>query len=145
MVKSVHGAEEAQTDTPDPTGPLRWGYFALAWAFFALGAVGVVLPVLPTTPFMLLALWGFARSSPRFHRWLYNHRTFGPPLQAWREHRVIPLQVKFVAISTMAVSLGLMIALSGAPWYALVLAAALMAYGAFFVLSCPSVAVEPDA
>ena len=57
--------------------------------FFGLGSVGVLLPVLPTTPFIILALWCFAGSSKRLHDWLYNHRLFGPALQRWRENRVI--------------------------------------------------------
>ncbi len=141
----MSGADDTTAATlPTQSSPLRWLYFALAWVFVGLGAIGVVLPILPTTPFMLLALGCFARSSPRFHRWLYNHKYFGPSLQRWREHRVIPRRVKVFAISTMAVSLGAMIAASGAPWYAIGLTAALMAYGAFFILRCPSVVAPTD-
>ena len=64
--------------------------FVLGCLFFVTGFVGVFVPVLPTTPLMLLALWCFARSSNRFHDWLYTHRVFGPPLQQYRRHRVIP-------------------------------------------------------
>jgi uncharacterized membrane protein YbaN (DUF454 family) len=124
-------------------GPFRWGYFALGWAFFALGAVGVVLPVLPTTPFMLLALWGFARSSRRFHAWLYHHPVFGPPLQQFREHRVIPKRVKILASSTMALSYALMIYSARVPTYALVASGALMAVGLVYIFRHPSEAL-PD-
>jgi len=48
-------------------------YFLLGWCFFGLGAVGTVVPGLPTTPFMLLALWAFSKSSQHFHDWLYTH------------------------------------------------------------------------
>jgi uncharacterized membrane protein YbaN (DUF454 family) len=64
-----------------PSHRQRWAFLALAWVSFALGVVGLVLPVVPTTPFMLVALWAFSRSSRRFHDWLYHHRIFGPPLQ----------------------------------------------------------------
>lgn len=57
----------------------RWCLMALGWLAFATGIVGIVLPLLPTTPFMLLAAALFARSSPRFHRWLLAHPWFGPP------------------------------------------------------------------
>ena len=113
-------------------------FFLLGWGFFALGALGVFLPVLPTTPFMLLALWAFARSSERFHQWLYHHRLFGPPLQRWEEYRVIPRGAKVFALSMMAVSLFyvmLFVAVFSAVKLFVVL---LMAYGAWFILSKPS-------
>ncbi|MGL4508030.1 MAG: YbaN family protein, partial [Aeromonas sobria] len=61
----------------------------LGWLAFATGIVGIVLPLLPTTPFMLLAAALFARSSPRFHRWLLTHRWFGPPIVDWQQYRGI--------------------------------------------------------
>ena len=76
----------------------------------ALGAtpwqtlVGVVLPVLPTTPFVLLAAACFAKSSPRFHRWLSNHRLFGPSLTHWQESRSIPRRAKQIAIISVVCS-----------------------------------------
>ncbi|VAW74625.1 Hypothetical protein DUF454, partial [hydrothermal vent metagenome] len=69
-------------------------YFVLGISFFSLGAVGAVLPGLPTTVFMLLALWAFSRSSKRFHDWLYHHPLFGPSLQQWHEHQIIPKNAK---------------------------------------------------
>ena len=77
----------------------------LGWGFVALGVVGVVLPVLPTTPFMLIALWCFARSSKRFHDWLYHHRLFGPPLRKWDRYGVIPVSAKVFACTAMSASL----------------------------------------
>ncbi|MGL5089758.1 MAG: YbaN family protein [Aeromonas sobria] len=67
----------------------RWFLMALGWLAFATGIVGIVLPLLPTTPFMLLAAALFARSSPRFHRWLLTHRWFGPPIVDWQQYRGI--------------------------------------------------------
>ena len=87
-------------------GPARWVYFGLGWAFFGLGALGALLPVLPTTPLMILALWAFSKSSARFQHWLYRHRVFGPPLQRWHEYRVIPTSAKLAAVGAMAASLG---------------------------------------
>ena len=125
-----------------PQSPFRWGYFLLAWLFFGIGAVGVVLPVLPTTPFMLLAAWGFARSSPRFHAWLYNHRLFGPPLVAFRDTGVISRRVKAVAWTTMAVSFSAMVAFADIPVYGLVASGSLMLIGIVYVSRFPS---EPPA
>lgn len=71
-----------------------------------LGIVGMFLPLLPTTPFVLLAAACFARSSDRFYRWLIEHRSFGPIVIEWRTYRSIPYRVKLTAIALMAVSLG---------------------------------------
>ncbi|SLN69400.1 YbaN family protein [Oceanibacterium hippocampi] len=113
-------------------------YLLLGFVCVALGIAGVVLPVLPTTPFMLLALWAFARSSERLHDWLYHHPRFGPPLRRWRDHGVIPLRAKLTAIATMAASLVGLVVFSAAPPWAIASAAALMAVGATVILSRPS-------
>jgi uncharacterized membrane protein YbaN (DUF454 family) len=117
---------------------MRPAYFLLAWLFFALGALGMFLPGLPTVPFMLLALWAFSKSSKRFHHWLYTHKVFGPSLQQWRMHRVIPLKAKIVSLLSMALSMAYMTAYADMPTWLLLVAAAVMAYGAWFVLSHPS-------
>lgn len=117
---------------------LRWLYLVLGGAFVGLGVVGLVLPVVPTTPFMLLALWAFSRSSPRLEAWLLAHRRFGPPLQRWRAHRVVPLRAKLVAWGSMAASLIWMIGWSTAPRWAVALTVALMAYAVWFVARLPS-------
>ena len=116
--------------------------FLLGWVFFGLGAVGVLLPGLPTTPFMILALWAFSRSSKRFHDWLYSHPFFGPPLQSWDRHRVISRPVKVFAILAMLSALAYMIFVAGLPLWVYALCASVMAYGAFFILGKPS---EPPA
>ncbi|MBI5610400.1 MAG: YbaN family protein [Deltaproteobacteria bacterium] len=121
----------------------QWLLFALGWVCFGLGVLGAVLPVLPTTPFMLLALWAFSASSPRFHNWLYHHRVFGPPLQRWRTGRVIPLAVKVVALTSMAASLAWVGLGTQAPWYALPAMAAVMGFGAIFILRHPSRLAPP--
>jgi len=117
---------------------MRIVYFSLGWVFFILGLIGVLLPVMPTTPFMLLALWGFARSSDKFHNWLYTHRFFGPPLQQWNEHRVIPLIAKVMSVSLMSISFVMMMFFSPLIMWLKLTVAALMLYGAWFILSKPS-------
>jgi hypothetical protein len=113
-------------------------YFILGWCFFGLGAVGTVVPGLPTTPFMLLALWAFSKSSRRFHDWLYAHPVFGPPLQQWRAHRVIPGKAKLLAVATMAVSLVYLVMFTGINAWIKAAIALVMLYGAVFILSKPS-------
>ncbi|PDT85785.1 YbaN family protein [Sinorhizobium sp. BJ1] len=73
----------------------------LGWAMIGLGLVGIFLPLMPTTPFLLLAAWLFARSSPDLERWLLDHSLFGQPLREWREAGAISRGAKICAISFM--------------------------------------------
>lgn len=83
---------------------VRW-VFALLGAFFvAMGVAGIFLPILPTTPFLLLAAACFARASSRVYNWLLNHSILGPIVLEWRRHRSIPYRVKIIALITMAAS-----------------------------------------
>lgn len=77
---------------------MRSLYLVLGIAFVALGFAGAFLPVLPTTPFLILAAACFARSSPRLESWLLNHPRFGPALTAWRESGAIPRNAKMAAL-----------------------------------------------
>jgi uncharacterized membrane protein YbaN (DUF454 family) len=117
---------------------LKLLFLLLGWCFFCIGAVGVLVPGLPTTPFMLLALWAFSRSSKRFHDWLYTHPFFGPPLQDWDQHRVISRRVKILALLVMPGALAYMIFGAGVPVWMSALTASVMAYGAYFILGKPS-------
>jgi uncharacterized protein len=112
-------------------------YFVLGLICVGLGAVGTVLPVLPTTPFMLVAVWAFAKSSRRLERWLLEHRRFGPPVLAWRQHRVIPLRVKLTAWGSMLASLAIMV-LTTSSWLVVGISAAVMAIGAAYIATRPS-------
>ncbi len=82
----------------------RTGYFVLAWCCVGLGIIGAFLPVMPTTIFIIIAAWAFAKSSPEREQWLLNHARFGPALRNWREHRVIPLRAKCMAYSMITLS-----------------------------------------
>ena len=81
-------------------------FFVLGCLCFGLGVVGVFVPLLPTTPFLLLAAACWARSSVRFHDWLLAHRVFGPTLRSWRAHRALPPRTKGKAIALLVVVLG---------------------------------------
>lgn len=116
---------------------LRAVYLVIGFLFVGLGVLGAFLPVLPTTPLLLVSLWAFSKSSVRLERWLLEHKRFGPRLTAWRTHRVIPLAAKLAAWGSMAASLTLMIVL-GRPMFQIAVAATVMAIGATYVASKPS-------
>ena len=74
-----------------------------------LGILGIFLPLLPTTPFVLLAAACFARGSERFHAWLLANRTFGPMVFEWESHRSLPYRTKITAIVLMSLTMGVSI------------------------------------
>lgn len=82
----------------------RWPFLILAYVSIVLAGAGVILPGLPTTPFVLLAAWGASRGSDRLHAWLYNHRHFGPPLRDWAEQRAISGRAKVTALVLLVLS-----------------------------------------
>ena len=84
---------------------IRYALFLFGWVNVILGMVGMVgvfVPGLPTTVFLLIALWAFSRSSIRFHSWLWNHPCFGRSIRNWHEHRIIPVKEKFLAVFMMS-------------------------------------------
>ena len=83
---------------------MRWVYLVLALLFLLLGIIGAFLPVLPTTPFILLSAWAAARSSPRLVDWLENHTAFGPIIRDWRRGGVVSRRAKWMATVMMAAS-----------------------------------------
>ena len=110
-------------------------YLLLGLAMTGLGIVGAFLPLLPTTPLLILATWFFARSSPRLERWLLEHPRFGGLLRAWRDQGAIPRRAKILACCGIAV--GVVFFWIGArPGYWLWLTgAAILGGSAGFVLS----------
>lgn len=83
--------------------------FVLGWISFALGFVGAFLPVLPTTPFLILSAYLFSKSSKRFHLWLLNLPTFGPMIKEWEDKKVIRPKVKVYAISVLSLFMSISI------------------------------------
>lgn len=88
------------------TGPARWLLIGIGFACVGLGAVGAVLPLLPTTPFLLVAAGCFARSSPRFYKWLLSRPGVGPTIRQWRETHTIPRSAKLAAILSIVLTGG---------------------------------------
>nr|WP_043530278.1 YbaN family protein [Halomonas xinjiangensis] len=79
-------------------------YIGLAGTSFGLGVIGVFVPLMPTTCFMLLAVWSASRGSPRFARWIRHHPRFGPAILAWERERAIPRHAKLIAVAMLALS-----------------------------------------
>lgn len=86
-----------------PRGPFRHvsrlAWLTLGWLFVALGFIGALLSLMPTTIFLILAAGCFTRSSPRFEGWLLDHPEFGPALRAWRDDGAIGPRAKIMACS----------------------------------------------
>ena len=119
----------------------RWLWFALGCSSLGLGIAGAVLPLLPTTPFLLLAAWAFARSSPRLHAWLIGHPRLGPAIVQWQEHGVIPRPAKGAAMAAIAATVGASLAM-GVRGSILAAQGAVLTGVAVFLLSRPSTPEE---
>lgn len=136
-----HDTDTEQTPGPAPEqvcGPVRHGMLIFGWINVGLGVLGMVLPVMPTTVFLLIALWAFSKSSLRFHRWLYSHPRLGRTLRAWHTHRVIPLKAKLLAVGTMSASLTYVSVVVAEDWMLPVALAALLGGLALWIVTRPS-------
>ncbi|UTW55753.1 YbaN family protein [Kordiimonas sp. SCSIO 12610] len=106
-----------------------------------LGILGVILPLLPTTPFVLLAAFCFARGSDVFHDWLLNHKVFGPIISDWNNHGVVSRKAKTSAIIFMAFAVGLAVYFN-VPAFVLIIQIAILSGVAIFLLTRPSSAED---
>ena len=89
--------------------------FALGWIFTALGVIGLILPLMPGTVFLILAAWCFSRSSPRFEAWLIGHPQLGPHVRLWRQTGAIARRAKYLACGSMVLSFALLTQTSAPP------------------------------
>jgi uncharacterized membrane protein YbaN (DUF454 family) len=115
---------------------IRAGYLVAGFISLALGALGLALPLLPTVPFVILAAFCFARSSPELERRLVEHRTFGPHIRSWRTRGAISRRGKMAAAIAFAFSAAMGLVLLDTPWSLVPAAAA--AVGGTWVLTRPS-------
>ncbi len=105
---------------------MRLVYLAGGYGALGLGALGIVLPLLPTVPFVILAAFCFARSNPALAARLIDHRHFGPHIRRWRQKGVISRRGKKAALAAFAFSALLAMFLSRLPWSLIALAAAVI-------------------
>lgn len=116
--------------------PTRLIWMTVGLTALALAFIGVALPLLPTTPFLLVAVYAFARSSPRLEAWLINHKHFGALIRNWQRDGSIDRRTKILAAIVMALTFLLSVAL-GASSTVLVIQAVVLSCAATFVLTRP--------
>lgn len=113
--------------------PVRLAWIAIGFIALGLGALGALLPLLPTTPFVLLAAFAFGKGSPRLHAWLEAHRVFGPVIRDWRDRGAIARRHKAMACSMMILTLFASVLAGLAPVILLVQALCMGAAATFIV------------
>lgn len=118
---------------------LTFGHF-----FLVLGIVGAFLPVLPTTPFLLLAAYFYSKSSDKIHNWLMNHKYLGPPLKDWQERGVIGIKSKWLATVMLLLIIALRIPTLAIPLAAKVFAISVLIGVLVFIWTRPSSASKKD-
>ena len=102
----------------------------------ALGALGVFLPLLPTTPFVLVSAFAFANSSERLHQWLLDHNVFGPLIANWRNHGAISRRTKIISLASMVAIIVISLLLA-VPTHVIVIQAVVLTASALFIVTRP--------
>jgi uncharacterized membrane protein YbaN (DUF454 family) len=115
---------------------IRLLWILLGLTCVVLGAIGVVVPLLPTTPFLLVAAFAFARSSARLTHWLHEQRTFGPLIRNWQQYGSIDRKSKLVSIVVIVLS-PVITLMFDAPWWAIGSQILVLSFPAAFILTRP--------
>jgi uncharacterized membrane protein YbaN (DUF454 family) len=108
------------------------------WLCVGLGMLGIIMPLFPTTPFLLVAVWAFSRSSPELAERIRNHRLAGPFIRDWQDAGVIPVKAKALAVVMMSAMVGYLHFGAHAPVWITGLAAVVLAATASFIVTRPS-------
>jgi uncharacterized membrane protein YbaN (DUF454 family) len=126
-------------DLRPTTDPLKSFLFvAGGWICVGLAVIGSVLPLVPTTPFLLLASWCFYRGSPRIHAWLHRSKWFGPTLDDWQHYRGIRRTVKHRTVALVAAVVITSLVLGSLPWWLRYAALTLVAVGLYVIWTVPT-------
>lgn len=129
----------AVSDTASPPADVRrfrWAWWLLAYVSLGLGLIGIVVPGLPTVPFVLLAGYAAARGSARLHRWLHTHRQFGPIIRDWERSGAVSRRAKRLAVGMMA-ACALIMFLTAPAWWMAAMGTAVMAVVAVWLWRRP--------
>jgi uncharacterized membrane protein YbaN (DUF454 family) len=113
-------------------------YLGIGWLSLGMAVAGIILPILPTTPMLLVAVWAFGKSSPELAERIRNHRVCGPPVRDWQDHGVISLKAKLLGIIIMALMGGWLWVYGNLPAWLTLPIIAVMAGAGVFVGSRPS-------
>ena len=125
-------------------GLRRWLYVGLGLCFVGLAGLGALLPILPTTPFLLLASFFFSRSSPACRAWLFRLPVWGALLCDWQAHRAVRPQAKLAAFICIPLAITGSVCLTNLAWPLLVLLFGLATIGLIVVWRLPVIAAEPQ-
>ena len=119
---------------PIESGARRAALLICGWCNVTLAMIGAVLPGMPTTVFLIIALWAFSKSSDRLRWWLWTHPRFGKTLREWHLHRVIPPPAKMAAVAMMMFSVAI-ISVTAGSWQAPTILAAVLAPIAVWIVT----------
>jgi uncharacterized membrane protein YbaN (DUF454 family) len=138
-------AEAAEIPAPAIVGSawMRWLLIGFGWLMIGVGIVGIFVPVMPTTVFLIAALWAFSRSSRKFQTWLWTHAVFGPPVRNWYLHKVIPVRGKVLAVIVMTLSFVYVAVWVARDWQLPVMVGAVMLPAALYIVTRRSRPPEP--
>lgn len=112
-------------------------FACLGGVMLMLGLIGIVTPLLPTVPFLIVAAWCFGKSSPRLEVWMLNHPRFGPSLRRWREQGAIPRRAKWMAVTGMTIGYAVFWTQAQPGWILATVVTVLMLGSAAYVVSRP--------
>ncbi len=121
-------------------GVRRLIYLGIGWLSLGMAVAGIILPILPTTPMLLVAVWAFGRSSPELAERIRNHLIVGRPVRDWQDHGVISTRAKLLAIAIMSLMGAWLWVYGSLPVWLTLLIIAIMAGAGVFVGSRPSAA-----
>ena len=120
------------------TTTVRLLYLLLGFIAIGLGIIGAFLPIMPTVPFLIVALWAFSKSSKKFHDWLYYHKIYGPMLRDWDDYKIIPIWGKIWACVAMLSSVIIITFVNNIPHWLLLTTAVIMFFIGFYICSTPN-------
>lgn len=119
-------------------------YVLLGWICLLLGAIGVFLPLIPTTPFVLLAAFCFSRGSQSMHNWLLENKTFGPAIKEWETSRIIRPRAKWLSTIMMSLAIAYAVVFKQIGLIPKAVMLVVLLIILIFIWSCPSCAVKKE-